>query len=265
MHELIAVATTTREKQTEARKLAEELKLNFIPDANGKPLAGYQYLLLLTPAYLGLQPLGDKKQALFFIDFLSGKMRYRCEHASLRKELLARAMGCKPSDRPSIIDATAGLGRDGFILAALGFEVTLIERSPILFALLRDALSRAKMDAHSATITNRLHLIQSDAITWLRENALSQGPEVIYLDPMFPERQKSSSVKKEMIIMQELLGKDEDSDKLLQMALTCASKRVVIKRPRLAAYLSEAKRPHFSLVGKHSRFDVYLCNPGKQE
>lgn len=192
--------------------------------------------------------------APFHIDFLSDKMLYRISQASLRKELLARAIGLRPRENPTIVDATAGLGRDSFILAALGYNVTLLERSPALYAMLSDALQRAKAHPKTAGIVDRMHLIHADAIEWLPR----QAPfNVIYLDPMFPERKKSALVKKEMIILQDIIGKDADSIHLFELAITCATHRVVVKRPRLAANISQIK-PNFSLTGKSSRFDIYL-------
>jgi 16S rRNA (guanine1516-N2)-methyltransferase len=216
-----------------------------------------RYTLLVTPDYVGLQDRTDPKSKPFYIDFLSGGIRYRGEKAGLRNELLARAMGMKPKDNPRIIDATAGLGRDSFILATLGFTLTLLERSPILYALLQDALNRAKRDPETATTISRMQLIEANAIDWLAALPIPDRPHIIYLDPMFPERKKSASVKKEMAILHNVLGTDLDCAALLTVALTCATKRVVVKRPRLAPTINDQK-PSFSLTGKHSRFDIYL-------
>jgi 16S rRNA (guanine1516-N2)-methyltransferase len=187
------------------------------------------------------------------IDFTSGKMRYRLKRASLKSELLAKALGCKPRDNPTIIDATAGLGRDSFILASLGFKIIMLERSPIVHAMLAEALKRAADDPEVGPIVERLTLIQADAIEWLPHH----HPDVVYLDPMFPEKKKSASSKKEMAFLQELLGTDDNSPALLQAALTCGAKRIVVKRPRLAEEI-EGPTPSFSLKGKSSRFDIYL-------
>jgi len=187
------------------------------------------------------------------ISFLEGKMRYRAEHAGLRKELIARAMGEHPRNQPYIVDATAGLGRDSFILATLGFKITLLERALPVFEALQKALNEAK-PIYPQTI-ERMHLVHTDAIEWLKET--SPKPDIICLDPMFPERKKSASVKKEMVILQKLLGKDEDHDLLFLTALANAKKRVVVKRPKLAPNCSD-RAPNFSLTGKSSRLDVYL-------
>lgn len=191
----------------------------------------------------------------FTIDFLSGKMRYRAEKASLRNELLARAIGAKPSAHPSIVDATAGLGRDSFILATLGFEVTMLERSDVLHEKLADALQRARTLVPE--VITRLTLVHTEAVSWLNALPINQRPEVIYLDPMFPERKKSASIKKEMAFMQELLGTCRDQEILFSTAMACAKKRVVVKRPKHAGNISE-KAPNFCYRGRSSRFDVYL-------
>jgi len=196
------------------------------------------------------------------IDFLSPTLRYRFQHASLKKELLARAMGKHPRDNPVIIDATAGLGRDSMLLAVLGFKVTMIERSPVLYDLLKDALARAADDKTLSEACARLELILADSVDWLRSPACieQKKPDIIYLDPMFPERKKSASVKKEMVSLQELLGKDDNVQDLFSAAMACGANRVVVKRPRLSPNIVCAPGPAFTLSGKSSRFDVYL-NP----
>jgi 16S rRNA (guanine1516-N2)-methyltransferase len=254
----IAASITTIDQLEQGQTLANSLQLPFIADFQSDTAKEYDYLLLLTPDYLGLQKTTDKKLSPFYIDFLSGKMLYRSQHAGLRKELLARAIGFKPGDHPRIIDTTAGLGRDSFILATLGFEVTMVEQSPILHALLIDGLNRARQNPLTSEIIHRLKLIHADSKEWLTSSQNNPKPDVIYLDPMFPERKKSASVKKEMVILHNVLGKASDDDAaLLEVALTCAAKRVVVKRPRLAAYLT-ARVPNFSVTGKNSRFDIYL-------
>jgi 16S rRNA (guanine1516-N2)-methyltransferase len=253
---VIATAATASEIAA-ARALATELGIGFTPDYRDTIVQQYDYALILSANYLGLQAVRETKLAPFYIDFLAGKMRYRSDQAGLKRELLARAMGAKPKDQPYIIDATAGLGRDSFILATLGFEITLLERDPIIFALLRDALSRAAADADIAPIVARMHLIHADAAIWLKELAKEQLPDIIYLDPMFPGREKSASVKKEMVILQNLLAKDLNSHELLDIAAACSLRRVVVKRPRLAPTLTE-RAPNYTLAGKSSRFDIYL-------
>lgn len=244
----IAVVTSDQNSIL-AKQLAERLHLSFMPNT----LEDYDYLLAYEHNHLALQ---WKKQSLC-VDFLSPTLLYRLKRLSLRKELLARALGCSPAKQPAIIDATAGFGKDSFILAALGFNMTLIERSPIVHALLQDALQRAKQAPQIAPIIQRMHLILSDAKTFLYELPENLRPQVIYLDPMFPPRHKTALAKKEMAVLQDLLGEQEDAETLFKVAISCATQRVVVKRPRLADTISHDE-PDFSLKGSSSRFDIYL-------
>src|SRR5207244_630604 len=145
-----------------------------------------------------------------------------------------------PRKKPTLIDATAGWGRDSFILASLGFQVTMLERSPIVYALLKDGLRRAREDVMILNVIDRLTLINTDAINWMT----SHQATIVYLDPMFPPRQKAASVKKEMVILQDLLGKDEDAERLFEAALACANERIVVKRPKLAGNIVK-RAPNF--------------------
>jgi 16S rRNA (guanine1516-N2)-methyltransferase len=188
------------------------------------------------------------------VDFLSAKFTYRRHHASVRRETLARALGLKNHTTPTIVDATAGLGRDSFMLAALGFPITLLERCPIIQVLLENGMQRAALDPLVAPIIQRMDFMPGDATTHLQQLA---PVDLIYLDPMFPARRKSALVKKEMQIFHDVVGTDPDADTLLSLALACATKRVVVKRSRSAGYLGEMT-PAFSLQGKSSRFDVYI-------
>jgi 16S rRNA (guanine1516-N2)-methyltransferase len=249
----IAVFTTEAGLQAQARALAKQLQLPWV--ANNTE--DYQYLLVLTPNYLGLQKVGAATPPLS-IDFLTGKNRYRREHTSLRKEALARALGLKGNTQPTIVDATAGVASDSFILACLGFKVQLLERSPIVHSLLADAIQRAQVDPIVGTFIQHLHLIQADAQQWLKALGEQDYPDIIYLDPMFPTRKKSALPNKHMIFFQEIIGDDADAGDLLNVALSCAKQRVVVKRPRLAKPLADVV-PDFNLVGSSSRFDVYLC------
>jgi 16S rRNA (guanine1516-N2)-methyltransferase len=245
----IAVFTSHLELGEQAVRLAEKLHLPYTHTA-----ADYDYLLVLTPDYLGIKKTRDASHP-FYIDFTAAKLTYRRKQLSLRNEAISRALGLKKNLQPIIVDATAGLARDSFIVAALGFEVILLERSSIIAALLSDALQRALQNEECAPIVKRMRLIHTDAISWLKNAA--PKPDLIYLDPMFPERRKSALVKKEMQIFQAIIGEDTDSALLLETALTCANQRVVVKRPRLASELAGPK-PSVSLSGSSSRFDIYL-------
>jgi len=250
-----AITASTTEKIAYARQLAKNLDLVYVDPLS--PKVDYHYLIVVTNEYIGIQPAIETKAAPFYIDFNNNKLLYRLQHISLRKELIARAIGAKPREQCRIIDATAGLGRDGLILAALGFKVALLERSPILYLMLKDGMDRAKQVAQLTSIIKRMELIHADAIHWLSKLAPAERPDIIYLDPMFPERQKSALVKKEMVLLQNIIGKDIDAEALLKTALTCAVKRVVVKRSRLSPNIGDIT-PNFTITGKKNRFDVYL-------
>lgn len=173
-------------------------------------------------------------------------------------ELIAKAVN--RAAQPAVWDATGGLGRDSFVLAGLGLAVRVYERHPVVYALLADGIVRALGQPETAETAACITLVQGDAAHLLREDAARLGkPDAVYLDPMYPERQKSAAVKKEMAYFHELLGlPDPDADAaLFQAALHTAKKRVVVKRPRLGEFLCDAK-PAYQYTGKSTRFDVYL-------
>jgi 16S rRNA (guanine1516-N2)-methyltransferase len=237
--------------QQKAIRLARELSIPLIQESSQDD----DLLLVCTETHLELQETKEKTKPIY-IDFLSAGIQYRLKTGG-RGELIARAIGIKGKYLPSVIDATAGLGRDAMVLAHLGCHVTMVERSPIIAALLQDGLDRAREVFRAKGID--LRLVCADAKHYLQQllDASIELPEVIYLDPMFPERTKSALVKKEMRILKKLLGAEENTKALFQLALRCARKRVVVKRPPLAPTLSEEK-PTIVYRGKTCRFDVYV-------
>ncbi|MDR3492516.1 MAG: class I SAM-dependent methyltransferase [Gammaproteobacteria bacterium] len=247
----IGIYATKDRLKAEAERLSACLNLPLAKQKNE-----YDYQVIVTPEGLGLRKTGTKILPLT-IDFLSGRMTYRRQHASLRNEILARALGLKKKSPVKIVDATAGLGRDSFILAALGFEIEMLERSPIVHVLLEDGLNRAKLDPVAAPIVERMKLHQANAIEWFQQVDPDHRPDIIYIDPMFPERSKSALAKKDMRIFHDIVGADSDAEQLLNRALACAKLRVVIKRPRLSGFLADLE-PAFSHTGSSSRFDIYL-------
>lgn len=192
------------------------------------------------------------------IDFVSGKIAYRRKYGHAGGEAISKAVGIKKGNRPNIVDATAGWGRDAFVLATLGCRVHMIERSEVIAKLLEDGLRRAEQDEKICTIIkDNLSLTRGDSKKELLLTPFE--PEVIYLDPMFPVKEKSALVKKEMRMLQEVVGQDEDADGLLKLSLTIATNRVVVKRPAYADFLAQFK-PHTSIKTKNHRFDIYLIN-----
>ncbi len=190
------------------------------------------------------------------IDFLNGKNNVRRIKMSARKELLAVAMGLHRQKNKTICDLTAGWGQDAFVMACLGAKVIMIERSPVVAALLQDAWQRACQVESIQKLS--WQFLNMDSFEYLQELEIKNYPQVIYLDPMFPERKKSALVKKEMQILQKIIGEENDSAKLLNSALRKAKERVVVKRPRLAEPLLPEIKRDLILFGKNTRFDIYF-------
>jgi 16S rRNA (guanine1516-N2)-methyltransferase len=189
------------------------------------------------------------------IDFAGGAVGYRFRRGGERGHPLVRAAGIKKDRIPSIVDATAGLGRDAFLLASAGASVTLIERSAEVHALLQDALARAAAESSElAEVIARMTLIHGDARSLLPE----LRPDVVIVDPMHPPRRGTALVKQEMRQLSAIVGPDEDADELMRIALASARERVVLKWPLRAAPLLEAPRPSHQFAGKTVRYEVFV-------
>lgn len=188
------------------------------------------------------------------VDFAQNQFQYRLAHLQGRNELIIKAIGWKKGATPTVFDTTAGFGREAFLMAAVGCNVILFERHPTIAALLKEGLARGAEDPNLSSIVARMHLIETCAIGYLQNPSLA-APEIIYCDPMFEARTKSALVKKERQVLQAVVGPDLDAAELVQLAIKSASKRVVVKRPRLAAPLVDAPRMSFS--ARSHRFDVY--------
>ncbi|HEY1076242.1 MAG TPA: class I SAM-dependent methyltransferase [Fontimonas sp.] len=174
--------------------------------------------------------------------------------AAGRQQLLAKAIGLHKQRDLRVLDATAGLGRDACTLAALGADVTLVERQPLLSQLLHDALARLHASAEGRATAQRMHIVDGDAAAVL---AGSQKWDVVHFDPMYPHRNKQALPQKEMQMLRELCGADDDTDALLAPALAACRLRVVVKRPTHAPFLA-GRKPNFQLSGTQARYDIYI-------
>ena len=226
---------------------AERLGLQAQADAD--------FALQLGAEGLQFVELGPQAPGAVRVDFVEGAVAHRRLFGGGTGQMIAKAVGVQPGVRPQVLDATAGLGRDAFVLASLGCTMTLIERQPLIAALLEDGLARARQSTEVAPIAAQMRLLQGNAMELLSAWS-DEAPQVIYLDPMFPHRDKSALVKKEMRLFRPLVGDDLDAPALLAAALALASHRVVVKRPRKAPCIEGAK-PSYVLEGKSSRYDIY--------
>lgn len=235
--------------QALSQKLSLALVRTYPQDAN------YSYLLALIPTaddyQLELQFPNEKLNPVL-VNFFDQKLQHRKNFGGGRQQAIAKAVGLKRGYTPKLLDGTAGLGKDSFILASLNCQVTMCERNPIMHALLQDGLRRL----HSASaVAPDLTLLSENTLEHLKQN--SDTYDVIYLDPMYPHRSKSALVKKEMRIIRKLVGDDTDFDDVLEAALNAAKKRVVVKRPKTAPSIG-AIPPSHCIESKKTRFDVYL-------
>ncbi len=189
------------------------------------------------------------------IDFVGGAVGYRLRANEGRKQAVARAVGFGKGVVPNVVDATAGLGRDAFLLAALGAQVTLIERSAFMHERLSEAMAHANAEGgHYAEIMSRMTLLHGDSIQLLPNLA----PDVVLVDPMHPPRHNSALVKKDMRIVREIVGIDTDQLELMNVALACAKKRVVLKWPQHAEPMQGLPPPSHQILGKNTCYDVFM-------
>lgn len=217
-----------------------------------------------TDAQMVLRLDNDGISLVFDGQVLKGdfsRMERRIKPSNLNGELIVKAARIKNAYGPlTVIDATAGLGEDSFLLAAAGFNVKLFERNPVIYELLRDALERAEKNPALSDIVARMELFNEDSIEALK---CLTPPDVILLDPMFPERQKSALVKKKLQMIQKLEIPCADEEELVAAAISALPKKLVIKRPPKGPYLAGIK-PDYSLEGKAVRFDCIL-NPANRK
>jgi 16S rRNA (guanine1516-N2)-methyltransferase len=209
------------------------------------PFAENNTTLSLNFTNEGTELRDNDKNISIHIDFLSGNLAHRQQFGGGRGQSIAKA----------------GLAKDAYVLACLGCSMTLLERSPIITELIKDAIKRAEDNEDFQSILKTgFKVVTKSSIDYLMElekNEKSKRPDVIYLDPMYPHRKKSASVKKNMQILQKLLGQDTDTQELLNIALKTARKRVVVKRPKGAENLTDIN-PTYIVESKKTRYDVYI-------
>jgi len=259
---LLAVVASSESDQARAQHLAQQLALPFLgldPDRTADDTT--EAVLIVSGSALSLKLMKEKAPAPLAVDFGNAGMRHRRRAGS--NELVGRAVGCRAQYSPRVIDATAGLGRDAFVLADIGCQVLLCERNPIVGALLTAGFDSAQLstDGWLCDVLSRmeLHLGAAQSLSYEQLSLC----DVIYLDPMFPTRSKSAAVKKEMALFQMLLPdhdeqrSGDDANQLLAWALDQDVARVVVKRGLRSPSLS-VQSPSHCITGKSVRYDVYV-------
>ncbi len=252
---MIRITTSDSTLLEQAKTIAQQWNFTF---SNTVP-PQEKFFLQLSNQGLQLIQSSSLPTGPIFTNFSSGQIAHRRLFGGGKSQTIAKAVGLNKKTDLIILDGTAGMGKDAFVFASLGAKVIMVERSPIAAALLSDALQRALLEEDIVHIMKRMSLIHEDvkSLSLNKNNLLTELPDIVYLDPMFPHRKKSALVKKEMLAFQILIGEDNDSDELLQSSLQLAQKRVVVKRPIKAPYLDN-KKPSLSMTMKKHRFDIYL-------
>lgn len=250
---LIAVMADSHEQWNQAKILAHRLGLPLLSDVEDAAI----FCLVVTAERLELRASDPQEGGAIYVDFVGGKNGFRRAHSRGLRQPLARAVGLRGNRPLSILDATPGMGQDAFVLASLGGRVQMVERSPVVAALLEDGLRRL---ACMADKTTPLSLVQADARAWMATLKSDERPDVIYLDPMYPHRPGTALVKKEMRRLRQVVGDDSDAPDLLENSLSCARQRVVVKRSLLTTPLA-GRSPTMTITSKNIRFDVYRVAP----
>ena len=243
------------------QQLAQQLQLPVVDSAIDSE-QGTPYLLVYDALGLAVQQTGPKAAGPVRIDFSAGTSEHRRKQGG--GELIVKAAGGNKQDKPTVLDVTAGLGRDSFVLASRGYPVTMCERSPLIAALLEDGLQRARDfgDAELQQVISHMRLLNINAVDYIT-SLEPEAVDVVVIDPMFPPSKKSALVKKDMQAFHQLVGPDDDSDALLAAALSVAKHRVIVKRPKKAQCLA-SKQPNFMVEGKAIRFDIYSLKAFKK-
>lgn len=201
------------------------------------------------------------------VDFTAGKMRHRSREAGhgaapLKKALGISAFEKRQERKPRIVDATGGWGQDAWLMASMGCNVELIEQHKVVYALLWDAVRRARQTKGCADVAHRVELHYGDA-----KSKLSQlAADVVYLDPMYPHRaRKKADSKKGMQMLQALLGPADEnqSEALLDAALSTNTTRIVVKRPKGSTVLEPPPTFDGQLIeiqSPNTRYDIYISH-----
>lgn len=191
--------------------------------------------------------LRDSEGRNLQINFDKNKADYFRRNLSIKNDLLSKALGISKGNR-RVLELSSGLGIDSVHISSLGAELTSIERNPIIYFLLIEAQKKSARQE-----VKRIQFLYQDALEYLK-SLKPNSFDVVYFDPMYPQKKKSALPKQEMLVFRGLVGDDLDAQKVLLAALE-KFKRVVIKRPVIAGPLLSPVTHSFE--GKSVRFDIY--------
>lgn len=253
---IVAICCCAAEPSDSERELAAQLPALLVAHNAACP-PSCEFFLRFESTGLTLYHNAARAPGGLYVDFSDPELLRRSGD-KLKQQNLCKAVGLKGVQRLRILDAMAGLGKDAWMLASAGADVDMLERSPIVFALLQDGIRRGRMQGvASSAVLQRMQLRHADFL-----HAADELPayDVVYLDPMFPPTNKQARAKKAMYLLQQLLGESAcEESALLTAARKLAQRRVVVKRARLSPYLANLK-PDIEFKGSANRYDVYMCN-----
>lgn len=190
----------------------------------------------------------DKQQHPFDIDWNVAESKERAKGSRGADPLVKL---CLASQAATVLDLTAGWGRDALVMAHAGARVLMLEQHPYMAILLKQAHEKLI----DKVVCQRTSVIWIEAKEYLRSLHSSMLPDIIYFDPMHPTRQKTALVKKNLQLLQELVAPNHDVIECIQLAVASCKKRVIVKWPQKVKPLLA---PNYSVSGKTIRFDVYL-------
>ena len=145
MSDTLAVLCNNPQCSAQAEQLSLNLSLPLLVDQAPESIVDYAFVLMFSAHGVTLQQTGRKAPGPIIVEFTEGAVDHRRKFGGGKGQMIAKAVGVKAGVYPRVLDATAGMGKDSFVLATLGCELTMIERSPIVQVLLQDGLARARI------------------------------------------------------------------------------------------------------------------------
>lgn len=256
-----ALERVKQDIRARAERLARDLGLPFFAEPPSAQLSRqFEFLVEVAPHRVQVtqrkHAAPAKRMAPVYVDFVRGALAHRTKFGNDQRSPMARAVGVGKEPNLSVLDATGGLGKDAFVLASLGCRVTLVERNPVVHALLRDGLQRLRDADKGKEWEANLQLVHADSTQYLLSLPVAERPDVIYIDPMYPhpKRRQKALTKIGMQLARALVGDDADANRLLEIAQQVARKRVVVKRPK---YVAEDPRASRAYKSPRTRFEVH--------
>ena len=189
-----------------------------------------------------------KKPVSIMIDFFDKRMNNKIkQRLSGKKDIFHKLF---PKKNSTLLDCTAGYGRDGYILRSMGFNVTMIENSPIISLLLNDALKKLKL--------SDFIMYHGNSYDYLSHS--EKYYDYIYIDFMFNKLKKNSLSSKNDETLKLISFQENDKNNIIRLAIKKSNSRVVVKEPKNS--LSNILKPEYTIKTKLLNFNIYKGNNG---